>query len=71
MSEKICPECNQEFASFKWCRPCYSTHLENDFDKWTSGDERIDKFIQDAQLDTDKQYKVIDGHLMIDFRILN
>ncbi|RHZ74596.1 hypothetical protein Glove_220g48 [Diversispora epigaea] len=45
--EEVCPECNQPNW---WCKPCISTHFKNDFDKWTSGDEAIDKFIQDTQL---------------------
>ncbi|RHZ82528.1 hypothetical protein Glove_109g84 [Diversispora epigaea] len=50
--KKVCPECNQEYDSW-WCKPCNLLHFENNFDKWTSGNETIDKFIQDAQLNTD------------------
>ncbi|RHZ51638.1 hypothetical protein Glove_476g57 [Diversispora epigaea] len=51
-SDEICLECNQEYTdtSWKWCKPCNSKHLQNDFNNWTSGNDRIDKFIQDAQL---------------------
>ncbi|RHZ85133.1 hypothetical protein Glove_71g102 [Diversispora epigaea] len=34
-------------------------NFENNFDKWASGNETIDKFIQDAQLNAD-YYKVIE-----------
>ncbi|RHZ67407.1 hypothetical protein Glove_301g20 [Diversispora epigaea] len=46
----ICPECNASF--WGWCPPCNSKHFQNDFDKWTSGNNAIDKLIQDAQLNT-------------------
>src|SRR6185369_4275158 len=46
---KVCPECNEEYDKGDdwWCKPCISTHFKNDFDKWTSGNDTIDKFIQD------------------------
>ncbi|RHZ83297.1 hypothetical protein Glove_97g114 [Diversispora epigaea] len=47
----ICPECNQEYDQYRqWCKPCNSTRFKNNFDKWTSGNSAIDKFIQEAQL---------------------
>ncbi|RHZ85080.1 hypothetical protein Glove_71g111 [Diversispora epigaea] len=50
-SDKICPECNQENTHYRyWCKPCNSKHCQNDFNNWTSGNDKIDKFIQDAQL---------------------
>ncbi|RHZ88654.1 hypothetical protein Glove_21g62 [Diversispora epigaea] len=33
-----------------WCKRCNPTHFKNNFDKWTSGNETFDKFIQDVQL---------------------
>ncbi|RHZ89236.1 hypothetical protein Glove_17g73 [Diversispora epigaea] len=50
MSHLLCPECNQNYTKYSWCQPCNSKHFQNDFDKWTSGNNAIDKFIQDAQL---------------------
>ncbi|RHZ51630.1 hypothetical protein Glove_476g83 [Diversispora epigaea] len=55
-----CPECNQERSGYNWCKPCNSKHLQNDFNNWTSGNEKIDKFIQDAQLNTNKYWEVIE-----------
>ncbi|RHZ76127.1 hypothetical protein Glove_203g60 [Diversispora epigaea] len=46
---EMCPECNQ-YTGWTWCQSCNSKHFKNDFDKWTSGIDTIDKFIQDAQL---------------------
>ncbi|RHZ80045.1 hypothetical protein Glove_139g189 [Diversispora epigaea] len=59
MSE-ICPECNQDYANDRWCRPCNSTRFKNDFDKWTSGNIIMDKFIQDAQLNASYCDKIIE-----------
>ncbi|RHZ80123.1 hypothetical protein Glove_139g351 [Diversispora epigaea] len=57
---RICEECNQEYNFWGWCKPCNSTHFKNEFDKWTSGNETIDKFIQDAQLNANTRMKVIE-----------
>ncbi|RHZ80114.1 hypothetical protein Glove_139g277 [Diversispora epigaea] len=56
---RICEECNQEYNGL-WCKPYSSTRFKNDFGKWTSGNETIDKFIQDAQLKADFVMKVIE-----------
>ncbi|RHZ85729.1 hypothetical protein Glove_61g19 [Diversispora epigaea] len=58
----VCSECNQERDDSRWCKPCYLTHVKNDFDKWTSGNNIIDKFIQDAQLNANYE-KWIDGFI--------
>ncbi|RHZ70814.1 hypothetical protein Glove_266g27 [Diversispora epigaea] len=60
-SDKICQECNQEYTDNwgRWCRPCNSRCFKNDFDKWTSGNKAIDKFIQDAQINANNRFKDI------------
>ncbi|RHZ57542.1 hypothetical protein Glove_386g20 [Diversispora epigaea] len=55
-----CPECNQEWNGWWWCKPCNSKHFQNDFNNWTSGNDKIDKFIQDAQLNVNYNYDVIE-----------
>ncbi|RHZ43776.1 hypothetical protein Glove_856g52 [Diversispora epigaea] len=61
MSYGKCTECNQEWDEYyKWCTPCNSKHLQNDFNNWTSGNEKIDKFIQDAQLNANKYWEIIE-----------
>ncbi|RHZ69970.1 hypothetical protein Glove_276g91 [Diversispora epigaea] len=60
MSYGICPECDQDYTNYSWCKPCNSTRFKNDFDKWTSGNDTIDKFIQDAQLNANRWDKVIE-----------
>ncbi|RHZ74603.1 hypothetical protein Glove_220g22 [Diversispora epigaea] len=59
-SRKIYPECIQEMNTWDWCKPCNSKHLQNDFNNWTSGNDKIDKFIQDVQLKSNAYWKVIE-----------
>ncbi|RHZ77889.1 hypothetical protein Glove_169g33 [Diversispora epigaea] len=59
-SEIICPECNQIITISRWCKPCNLKHFQNDFNNWTSGNDKIDKFIQDAQLNANKYSQVIE-----------
>ncbi|RHZ88956.1 hypothetical protein Glove_19g418 [Diversispora epigaea] len=60
MSYNKCPECNQEYSGYEWCIPCNSKHFQNDFNNWTSGNDKIDKFIQDAQLNANSNWDVIE-----------
>ncbi|RHZ89615.1 hypothetical protein Glove_13g175 [Diversispora epigaea] len=60
MSSEICPECNQEYVVYYWCKPCNSKHFQNDFNNWTSGNDKIDKLIQDEQLNANKYWEVIE-----------
>ncbi|RHZ86472.1 hypothetical protein Glove_50g52 [Diversispora epigaea] len=57
-SDKIRPERNQQYNNFYdscWCKQCTSKHFQNDFNKWTSGNDKIDKFFQDAQLNANNR----------------
>ncbi|RHZ76072.1 hypothetical protein Glove_206g16 [Diversispora epigaea] len=58
-SDEICSECNQKYNVY-WCKPCNFKHFQNDFNKWTSGNDKIDKFIQDAQQNASSSYYVIE-----------
>ncbi|RHZ74121.1 hypothetical protein Glove_227g161 [Diversispora epigaea] len=55
----ICSECNQKYDGY-WCKPCNSKHFQNDFNNWTSGNDKIDKLIQDSQLNADKYWRLIE-----------
>ncbi|RHZ88647.1 hypothetical protein Glove_21g68 [Diversispora epigaea] len=57
----LCEECNQKYEVWLWCQPCNSKHFKNTFYKWTSGNEKIDKFIQDAQLRADNIKEISKG----------
>ncbi|RHZ88632.1 hypothetical protein Glove_21g94 [Diversispora epigaea] len=56
----ICEECYKVCNQGRWCKPCNSKRFKNNFDKWKSGNEIIDKFIQDAQLTAYESKKVIE-----------
>ncbi|RHZ85058.1 hypothetical protein Glove_71g72 [Diversispora epigaea] len=60
MSSCTCPECNLEYSKYNWCKPCNSKRFQNDFNNWTSGNDKIDKFIQDAQLNADINWEAIE-----------
>ena len=57
----ICPECKKEYDNYNnWCKPCNSKHFQNDFNNWTSGNDKIDKLIQEAQLNANQMVEVIE-----------
>jgi hypothetical protein len=43
-----------------WCHTCYTKRFRDDFSRWTSGNETIDKFIQKKQLDALDYHDVIE-----------
>ena len=45
-----CKECFQALSDYNGCLHCARNRLQQDFDKWTSGNKGIDKLIQDSQL---------------------
>ena len=55
----LCKECNQKNTDYKWCKACNAKHFQQNFEKWSSGNVDIDKFIQDTQLSANK-YKVLE-----------
>ncbi|CAB4431324.1 unnamed protein product [Rhizophagus irregularis] len=46
----ICGECNIPGTGEYWCQPCNAERSKNNFKNWTSGNEDIDEFIQQSQL---------------------
>ena len=56
----LCKECNQENTGYDWCKACNAKHFQQNFEKWTSGNVDIDKFIQEAQLSANSSEKVIE-----------
>ncbi|GET64075.1 kinase-like domain-containing protein [Rhizophagus irregularis DAOM 181602=DAOM 197198] len=56
----LCPVCNQPKTSYHWCKICNSIRFQNDFNKWTSGNEIVDKFIQNAQSKARNRQEVIE-----------
>ncbi|CAB5352324.1 unnamed protein product [Rhizophagus irregularis] len=56
--DKYCEKCGVKYANidFKWCKLC---HLNENFNNWTSGSERIDKFIKYMQSKIDDYYGLV------------
>ncbi|CAB5379102.1 unnamed protein product [Rhizophagus irregularis] len=50
--EEYCEKCGNIYVNKydKWCRSCQINYLKNDFTNWTSGNGKIDNFIQKMQL---------------------
>src|SRR3954454_5565151 len=50
-----CKKCGEEYTHVyrKWCKPCQVENLKENFTNWTSGNEKIDDFIQEMQLKID------------------
>ncbi|RIA87965.1 kinase-like domain-containing protein [Glomus cerebriforme] len=51
LTEIYCEECGKEYTELpsKWCT-CIINNLKNNFTNWTSGNQKIDDFIQEKQL---------------------
>jgi hypothetical protein len=50
--DKYCKNCGEKYTNNmygKWCEPCLISYLKNNFTNWTSGNEKIDDFIQKMQ----------------------
>ena len=47
-----CIECDKIYTNIrcKWCRPCQTNYLKENFTNWSSGNETIDVFTQKMQL---------------------
>jgi hypothetical protein len=47
-----CVKCGEMYKNtqHKWCRTCLLNYLKENFKNWTSGNEDIDKLVQDFQL---------------------
>ena len=56
----ICKECNKNNTDYNWCKACNAKHFQQNFEKWTSGNVDIDKFIQDTQLSTNNHLQVLE-----------
>src|SRR5271169_5646054 len=59
MSDR-CKECNKKNTGYEWCNACNAKHFQQNFKNWTSGNDDIDKFIQDAQLSAEHSFQVLE-----------
>ncbi|GBB88149.1 hypothetical protein RclHR1_14690004 [Rhizophagus clarus] len=58
--DNYCEKCGNRYYNYdKWCKPCHINLLKNNFIHWTSGNEKIDDFIQEIQLKIGRYYDII------------
>jgi hypothetical protein len=57
----FCILCNKKYTNTKnkWCKPCQISYLKENFANWTSGNEKIDNFIQEMQLKIKDYYDIV------------
>lgn len=51
-----CSNCGGSRSSFGWCKPCNTKKLMENFEKWTSGNDDLDKFIRETQRNASTPY---------------
>ncbi|POG80555.1 hypothetical protein GLOIN_2v1516582 [Rhizophagus irregularis DAOM 181602=DAOM 197198] len=56
----VCNECKQLYIDYQWCQQCNTKRFQQDFSKWTSKNEFVDKFIQEAQLNAKNSYEFLE-----------
>ena len=46
-----CEKCGKKYTDtqYNWCKSCQINYLKENFTNWTSGNEKIDKLIQEMQ----------------------
>ncbi|EXX61230.1 Cdc15p [Rhizophagus irregularis DAOM 197198w] len=49
-TKRICENCNQECLATLFCEHCVQNYLKEKFSNWTSGNNDIDKLIQECQM---------------------
>ncbi|GBB94638.1 hypothetical protein RclHR1_23950003 [Rhizophagus clarus] len=55
-----CIECKQLNTGKNWCQTCNSKRLQQNFNNWTSGNDDIDKFIQNNQLSAKNEHQLLE-----------
>lgn len=61
ISKNKCTKCYETYTDeqYKWCKSCQIKNLKKNFPNWSSGNEKIDKLIQKAQLNIDNPNQTI------------
>jgi serine/threonine protein kinase len=64
-----CSECGHD--NYYYCKPCNSVHFRVNFAHWTSGDSKLDKLIQNSQLNADNSWELIEWIEYSNLEIIN
>ncbi|CAB4418672.1 unnamed protein product [Rhizophagus irregularis] len=61
MSGVECENCSKKYIMvfYKWCKQCETNKLRKNFTNWTSGNEKIDNFIQEKQLEINNSWNIV------------
>ncbi|CAB5388837.1 unnamed protein product [Rhizophagus irregularis] len=54
-----CQKCGYKYITYGWCKTCYINNLKYNFTTWTSGNKKVDEFIQEMQLNIKSHNDVI------------
>ncbi len=68
----FCLDCDERYTDIdtKWCKGCNSKLFQQDFPNWTSGNEFIDRFIQETQLNAKHDSEVLEWIPYNEFRFI-
>ena len=60
-SQDKCEKCDRKYTNYweRWCKPCHINNFKTNFTNWTSGNEKIDKLIQEMQLQINSKKDII------------
>jgi hypothetical protein len=50
LQDDYCKSCKKKYTNEEWCYPCQTNKFKQNFSNWTSGNQKIDNFIQGMQL---------------------
>ena len=61
LQDGICNKCGEKYTNieFNWCKPCHINNIKENFTNWTSGNEKIDNFIQEMQLKINRYNDIV------------
>jgi hypothetical protein len=61
ISYNECMKCNEVYTDIckKWCKKCQINYLKENFINWTSGNEKIDNFIREKQIEINNPTDII------------
>src|SRR5579871_4988730 len=56
----LCKECKQPNTGDYWCQTCNGKRFQENFGKWSSGNQEVDELIQKIQLNAKRDKEVIE-----------